>query len=52
MRLENPSGRDPEDSIDYRLDAGPPEKERRVAMISFRLEIITNLIKKLLRIKK
>jgi hypothetical protein len=45
-------GRDPEDDINHRLDAVPPELPPRIVSIGFRLEAVVNLIKKLLRIKK
>jgi len=52
VRLDIPPGRDPEDAIDYRLDAGPPEKPRRVMAVTLRLDTVARIIKKLLRIKR
>jgi hypothetical protein len=52
MREPSP-GRDPEDSLDHRLDAGPPSKPGAVIipLIVVKLDTVARLIKKLLRIK-
>jgi len=44
----NDSGRDPEDSIDFRLDAGPPPKptDERMVVVTVPLDKVVEKIKR------